>query len=63
MKLVIFMAKSTTKDIKKAEKEKKYVNPTTKPAGKVIIFTLAILMCLSGLISLIYLIVKMAQGV
>lgn len=52
-----------TKDMKKTEKEKKYVNPTTKPAGKVIIFTLAILMCLSGLISLIYLIVKMAQGV
>ncbi len=51
------------KDVKKVEKEKKYVNPTTKPAGKVIIFTLAILMCLSVLISLIYLIVKMAQGV
>lgn len=50
-----------TKDMKKTEK--KYVNPTTKPAGKVIIFTLAILMCLSGLISLIYLIVKMVQGV
>ena len=57
------MAKNMTKDMKKTEKEKKYVNPTTKPAGKVIIFTLAILMCLSGLISLIYLIVKMAQGV
>ena len=59
MKLVIIMAK----EIKKAEKDKKYVNPTTKPAGKVIIFTLAILMCLSGLISLIYLIIKAAQVV
>ena len=51
------------KEIKKAEKEKKYVNPTTKPAGKVIIFTLAILMCFAGLISLIYLIIKAAQVV
>ena len=57
------MAKSMTKDMKKTEKEKKYVNPTTKPAGKVIIFTLAILMCFAGLISLIYLIIKAAQVV
>ena len=51
------------KNIENKKTEKKYVNPTTKPAGKVIIFTLAILMCLAGLISLIYLIIKNAQMV
>ena len=61
MKLVIFMAKKMENDLK--NNDKKYVNPTTKPWGKVIIFTLAILMCLSGLISLIYLLVKFAQNV
>ena len=55
------MAKNIEKN-KKAE-EKKYVNPTNTPWGKIIIFTLAILMCLSGLISLIYLLVQAAQNV
>lgn len=36
---------------------KKYVNPTARIWGKIIITILAVLMCLSGLIALIYYIV------
>ena len=51
------------KKVENKKTDKKYVNPASTPWGKIIIFTLAILMCLSGLISLIYLLVQAAQNV
>ena len=57
------MAKNNNKNTKKNvikndNKEKKYVNPGSTKWGKVIIFILAIAMCLGGLASVIYLIVQ-----
>ncbi|MGM9968989.1 MAG: hypothetical protein ACI35S_01165 [Anaeroplasma sp.] len=49
-------SKKNTKDDKK--KNKAYKNPATTLWGKIIILILALAMCLSGLISLIYLIIQ-----
>lgn len=53
------MAKNNNvKNKNEKKQEKKFVNPASRPWGKVIIAILAILMALGSLISLIYLIVQ-----
>ena len=54
------MAKNNNKNkvVKEEKKKEKYVNPGSTTWGKVIIFILALAMCLGGLASVIYLIVQ-----
>lgn len=56
-----YVKNSNKKEVEKKEKEKVYKNPATTVVGKVIIFTLAILMLFGGLTALIITLILQAR--